>query len=403
MKRGLVLEGGGAKGAYQLGCLIAFKERQIQFDVIAGTSVGALNGALASSHKLCEGADYWKNLSFGHVVAPRWWYIPIAPLLLLYIVSYYYNNRGLSSPFTARNIKLSLLFVAFMAVVVATQAGIITAIYYVLGMSLLGGVPWVAYFFLRAVHFSILRPSPLEVFLRETISSSKDLKIPLYVTLADHQLGFDPDLPRLLYGKYDDRPVWGAVEDEYEYPNYFLINDLSLAQQQILLLGSAALPLGIFPPIRMGSREYVDGGVADNFPLYPLVTLEQCDELVVIALRPTQADSLKKHWQEVDRRLRLRNMTVEYGKDLYYAELTRRKGDYKHAVHYYPPVNLPLRQPESWPSRTIVISPKRRLGTFLTGTMNFRSYYARRMINQGYLDALAVIEKQFPALTVDSR
>lgn len=43
--RGLILEGGGAKGAYQIGAYKALKEMGIDFDGVAGTSVGALNGA----------------------------------------------------------------------------------------------------------------------------------------------------------------------------------------------------------------------------------------------------------------------------------------------------------------------------------------------------------------------
>ncbi|ABR50726.1 Patatin [Alkaliphilus metalliredigens QYMF] len=43
---GLTLEGGGAKGSYQIGAWKAFREMNIEFDGITGTSVGALNGAL---------------------------------------------------------------------------------------------------------------------------------------------------------------------------------------------------------------------------------------------------------------------------------------------------------------------------------------------------------------------
>jgi len=42
---GLVLSAGGAKGAYQLGCWRAFVERGISFAAVAGSSIGALNGA----------------------------------------------------------------------------------------------------------------------------------------------------------------------------------------------------------------------------------------------------------------------------------------------------------------------------------------------------------------------
>ena len=41
--RALVLSGGGAKGAYQLGCLRALIDRGQKWDVVVGTSVGALN------------------------------------------------------------------------------------------------------------------------------------------------------------------------------------------------------------------------------------------------------------------------------------------------------------------------------------------------------------------------
>lgn len=39
---GLVLEGGGAKGAYQIGAWKALKEAGVKINAVAGTSVGAL-------------------------------------------------------------------------------------------------------------------------------------------------------------------------------------------------------------------------------------------------------------------------------------------------------------------------------------------------------------------------
>jgi NTE family protein len=51
-KFGLVLVGGGAKGAYQAGA-IKYLSEKINFvpDIIAGTSIGALNGAILASHQ----------------------------------------------------------------------------------------------------------------------------------------------------------------------------------------------------------------------------------------------------------------------------------------------------------------------------------------------------------------
>jgi predicted acylesterase/phospholipase RssA len=66
-RRGLVLAGGGAKGAYSFGCLKAFKEHGIEFDAVAGTSVGALNAVVWASGKLSEGEKLWRNISFENV------------------------------------------------------------------------------------------------------------------------------------------------------------------------------------------------------------------------------------------------------------------------------------------------------------------------------------------------
>lgn len=73
---GLVLSGGGARGAYEVGVLLGLAEvtdachRQVPlFQVVAGTSVGALNGAwtVANGHRGDHGyetlADAWRRLS----------------------------------------------------------------------------------------------------------------------------------------------------------------------------------------------------------------------------------------------------------------------------------------------------------------------------------------------------
>ncbi len=60
--RGLVLQGGGARGAYQMGAWKAFRELGITFDVITGTSIGSLNGALMVQDEYEKCYDIWYNL-----------------------------------------------------------------------------------------------------------------------------------------------------------------------------------------------------------------------------------------------------------------------------------------------------------------------------------------------------
>lgn len=67
MKRGLVLEGGGVKGAYQIGAYYAFKKCKIDFDGFVGTSIGSFNAAmLASGHPL-KLLEFWYNLNPGEL------------------------------------------------------------------------------------------------------------------------------------------------------------------------------------------------------------------------------------------------------------------------------------------------------------------------------------------------
>ena len=48
-KLGLVLSGGGAKGAYHVGILKYLAEQHIQPQAISGASIGSLNGAIVAS------------------------------------------------------------------------------------------------------------------------------------------------------------------------------------------------------------------------------------------------------------------------------------------------------------------------------------------------------------------
>lgn len=67
--RALVLEGGGAKGAYQIGAWQLLRERQEHFDLVTGTSVGALNGALVVQGDFDAAYELWHNASLDQIVA----------------------------------------------------------------------------------------------------------------------------------------------------------------------------------------------------------------------------------------------------------------------------------------------------------------------------------------------
>lgn len=68
IKIGLALGSGGAKGFAELGALKAFEENGIEFDVIAGTSIGSIIGAFyAQGYTSTDIFEMLKRIDFGEI------------------------------------------------------------------------------------------------------------------------------------------------------------------------------------------------------------------------------------------------------------------------------------------------------------------------------------------------
>jgi NTE family protein len=67
-KVALVLSGGGAKGAFQAAAeRYAREEKGYNWDIIAGVSVGALNGGMLAMKKYARVQELWETISNGKV------------------------------------------------------------------------------------------------------------------------------------------------------------------------------------------------------------------------------------------------------------------------------------------------------------------------------------------------
>ena len=60
--KAIVLSGGGAKGAYQIGVWKALKKLHIKYDIITGTSVGALNGVFMVQNDYYKCKKLWNQV-----------------------------------------------------------------------------------------------------------------------------------------------------------------------------------------------------------------------------------------------------------------------------------------------------------------------------------------------------
>ncbi len=234
-KIGLVLAGGGAKGAYEAGALRYMSEIGFCPNMIAGTSIGALNGAVLASHPSFSEAVQklevlWnklgseKVLHFNKSSLKRVAYAGVSPFLPNF-VSWYFDF-----------------------------------------MSRLG---------IKNDNLSIFAPDPLEQLLKEAIDTTElrrgiELWVAVFPTLRIPGLDYNY-LTGLLQVLAGSPAQWLKVQD--------CKDDVTLYN---LLLASAAIPFA-FPPREINGIYYVDGALGDNIPLGALAA-RGCTHACVIHL-----------------------------------------------------------------------------------------------------------------------
>jgi predicted acylesterase/phospholipase RssA len=297
-KLGIVLEGGGGKGAYALGCLKAFSERGIEFDVISGSSVGALNAAIYASEQLELGTKFWFNLKPSDVYRNR-----RLPLFRYTIQVLYLLSKGLllvvahrpDPKFMVKYLKILIMVNFILLFVISLSSILFSDIIGSFNKNLTLILPtflflliillMTASFLLRSINFSVFHTKPLQQSIKQ-IFNNVAIKIPTYVTVTRRSVVFDPDLPHLQ--PWTEYGPFTATEVEGHFPVYLRLDQIANSEIVKILTASAALPLGVFPEIDINGESYIDGGVSDNLPLFPLITYESCDEIVLIHLRPVK-------------------------------------------------------------------------------------------------------------------
>ena len=91
-KTALILSGGGARGAFQVGAEKYAREvKGYHWDVIAGVSVGALNGAMLAMHRYARLIELWDTISNEQVYTGGF-NLPAVIKLLLGAKSFYGNE-----------------------------------------------------------------------------------------------------------------------------------------------------------------------------------------------------------------------------------------------------------------------------------------------------------------------
>lgn len=67
MKTAVVLSGGGSKGSYQLGVWKALRDLHIKYDIVTGTSIGAINGVFMCEKAYFKAMRIWRKLNLEYL------------------------------------------------------------------------------------------------------------------------------------------------------------------------------------------------------------------------------------------------------------------------------------------------------------------------------------------------
>jgi NTE family protein len=67
IKTALILGGGGSRGSYQVGVWKALRELGIEIDMVAGTSIGAINGISIAMNNFEQAEELWRNTRVAEV------------------------------------------------------------------------------------------------------------------------------------------------------------------------------------------------------------------------------------------------------------------------------------------------------------------------------------------------
>lgn len=251
-KYGLVLSGGGARGAYEAGVLHFIRTefarlygKHIPFDILCGSSVGAINA--------CYLASSAHDLTFqGNRIYEVW------------------NNLKQEDVYR-RDIFNFAKFISRSA------SGILRNLFYKNDEKAAKNLK-------NRKHFKgFLDTKPLIPFLQNHISW-KQISLNIKNNLLD---AVSVTMTNVLTGKLE---LFIEKHPDTAYTGHYTWHDTKLEYYHAM--ASSAIPL-IFPSVKVGPYYYMDGGVRANTPMSPAIQLG-ADKILVIGLH-AEEESAEAH------------------------------------------------------------------------------------------------------------
>ena len=241
-RRALVLSGGGARGAYEAGVVAALCERE-EFDIISGTSIGAINAALTAQGATRRLRALWRSVPERALIRG------ISPIHELWAIV---RRRD------ARRLRRALQLVADVA------RGF-------------GALRYAHPKTLRKISH-LLDPAPIVTMLR-TVLNYDELNRTLIIGATNLTLA----RPEAFYSF---PPQAAASEERFSHSERASVR-LTRENYTSAILASAAIPLA-FPKVQVADDagrvcDYIDGGIGNNTPIRQAIDAGADEITVVIA------------------------------------------------------------------------------------------------------------------------
>lgn len=245
-KVALVLSGGGAKGAYHLGVLQAMGELGMDIGAVAGTSIGALNGAILASagdfdtglQRMCQ---VWDRLATQNPIV----FSPNASL-------------NLQTPKT-KNMLGYLTFLLSSGLKLSNPIGITKGLTSFINLNVQ----------------NLLKDDVLHELMQAYLDINQlQNGLPFYV--AVYPQNADNDGFKDFLGVLKDGFLTQVLGKQNRLAQFFHIQSLAIDEQKQMILASASLPL-LFKAHQTQNARYTDGGQGGvlndqgNTPITPLL------------------------------------------------------------------------------------------------------------------------------------
>ena len=392
---GVVLCGGGAKGAYHIGCWKALRAAGLdRVRALSGSSVGAINAVFIASGRLDAAEETWRTLRVRDVVGLRLKSAIRLPLWAFAALGSEFSPfkiTRLSDRVAGR--RKGWLHAAACALVSAAlweARGLLPA-------PLLPWAPMLASVPLALAALALAHRVTRPVFLDPFVTDNA----PLARTLADALT--DDDLRTL---RDAELPIYGVVSHYVPgvrgshrwggwAPMYVRLDQAKSTEALVrTLLAGSAVP-GFLPVGSMDGRPLLDGAWTDNVPAGPLLFSDDLDlDLIFVVYLKQRVRHTPRHnslWGTLQ--LLVRDAVPAVRPNTTLLDWAHSRWDTYCAAGAPGIPAAPVDKSAGRHALVVPVSPSRRVGNFFTGTLWFSRRRSAALIDLGERDMRAALDR----------